>query len=89
MPLKNMFYVYVLESNKDKKLYIGYTRDLKRRFEQQLNGQVKSTKNRLPVQLIYYEAYRDNRDATKREYFLKRGRGRELLKALLKFSLFS
>ena len=50
-----MYYTYVLLSKKDDKLYTGYTKDLKLRFKQHNNGQVKSTKNRRPLILIYYE----------------------------------
>ncbi|MFH0852223.1 MAG: GIY-YIG nuclease family protein, partial [bacterium] len=39
-----MFYVYILKSSKDKKLYIGSTNDLKRRFSQHNNGDEQSTK---------------------------------------------
>jgi len=49
-----MYYVYVLLSEKDKKQYVGYTKNLKLRFEQHVNGLVKSTKNRRPLKLIYY-----------------------------------
>jgi putative endonuclease len=79
--------VYVLKSLKDKGLYIGFTSNLKQRFKQHINGKVKSTKHRQPLKLIYYEAYLSKKDATKREYFLKRGRGRELLKELLVYSV--
>lgn len=82
-----MYYVYVLQSYKDKRLYTGYTSNLRIRFSEHTTGKVNSTKNRLPVELVYYEAYRDKRDATRREYFLKSGRGRELLSALLTNSL--
>ncbi len=82
-----MYYVYVLFSYKDKYLYIGYSGNLKNRIKKHLNGGVSATKSRLPVSLIYYEAYKDKRDATKREYFLKSGRGRELIKELLQFSI--
>ena len=51
-----MFYVYVLLSEKDNKKYIWYTENLKLRFELHLKGKVESTKNRLPLKLIYYEA---------------------------------
>jgi len=82
-----MFYTYVLFSYKDKGLYIGFSSNLKLRILNHKQGKVDATRHRLPVELIYYEAYRDKRDATKREYFLKRGRGRELLKILLKYSI--
>ena len=48
-------YVYVLKSEKDKKLYTGYTKNLKLRFEQHQNGEVDSTKYRRPLKLIYFE----------------------------------
>ena len=82
-----MFYVYVLLSSKDNKLYTGSSDDLKSRIARHKEGKVTATKDRLPVELIYYEAYKDKRDGTKREYFLKRGRGREFLKELLFYSL--
>src|SRR5690606_9870471 len=82
-----MYYDYVLYSHKDKKLYTGYSDDLKKRLARHLAGAVTATRHRLPLELIYYEAYRGKDDATKREYFLKRGRGRELLKELLENSI--
>ena len=66
-----MFFVYVLKSKKDKNLYIGYTNDLKRRFEEHNQGKSKSTKSRVPFVLLYYEAYSSERDAKKREKNLK------------------
>lgn len=63
-----MHYVYVLYSYKDKGLYTGFSSDLKLRIAQHQAGKVDSTKHRLPVELVYYEAYKDKRDATKREY---------------------
>jgi len=82
-----MHYVYVLQSKTDKNLYIGVTADLKTRFTKHNSGKVKSTKSRKPFTLVYYEAYKDKRDATKREYNLKTGQQRELLKERLKYSI--
>ena len=69
--LQNMFYLYVLKSFVDNKLYIGYTNDLKRRFDEYNKGQNKSTKLRAPFELIYYEAYKSKKDAAIRERKLK------------------
>jgi len=66
-----MFYVYLLQSKKDKDLYVGYTEDLKRRFKEHNDGKNQSTKHRRPLVLIYYEAYRSRSDAEKREQMLK------------------
>jgi len=68
-----VYYVYVLKSLKDKKIYTGYSSDLKRRFLQHQLGLIKSTKNRRPLKLIYYEAFLDKKDAQNREKYLKSG----------------
>ena len=57
-------YVYILRSVKDKKLYTGYTKNLKLRFKQHQKGLIVSTKNRRPLELIYYEACLSQKDAT-------------------------
>jgi putative endonuclease len=78
-----MYYVYVLYSEKDKHLYIGSTPDLRKRFLKHKTGLVRSTKNRRPFILIYYEAYLLKTDPLRREKFLKSGAGRkELAKQL-------
>ena len=66
-----MFYVYVLKSKKDEKLYIGYTNDLKRRIQEHNSVHTRSIKSRLPFTLVYYEAYHSLQDARIREERLK------------------
>ncbi len=66
-----MFYVYILKSRKDNKRYIGSTNDLRRRMEEHADGKIFSTKNRRPLVLIYYEAFRSEKDARTREQKLK------------------
>lgn len=82
-----MHYVYVLESTKGKKIYIGFTSDLKNRFELHNSGKVKSTKFYLPWKLVYYEAYLGKPDATKREKELKLHVAKNVLKKQIKYSL--
>ena len=77
--LKYMFYVYVLLSKKDKKLYVGFTIDLKKRFDEHQKGKVDATKNRCPFILVYYEASLNKYDAIKREKYFKMGFGRRFL----------
>ena len=67
-----MYYVYLLKSRKDNKYYIGSSANLKQRFKEHCNGNVSSTKNRRPLELVYYEAYNDKKIATKRELNLKK-----------------
>lgn len=79
-----MYFVYVLKSEKDNKLYTGYTYDLENRFKQHISGYVNSTKHRLPVQLIYYEACLNQEDAIHREKYLKSTYGKRYLRNRLK-----
>jgi putative endonuclease len=80
-----MFKVYVLESIKTKKWYIGFTpSDVIKRLNKHNNGEVVSTKSFRPWRLIYYESYLNRNDATGREKFLKSGAGRSFLKKQLK-----
>ncbi len=79
-----MYYVYILRSSKDKKLYVGYTDDLKKRLTMHNEGKNFSTAPRRPFSLIYYEAYLNKEDAKEREKFFKTGWGRGYLKKVLK-----
>ena len=75
-----MFYTYVLKSKKDNNLYIGFTSDLKERFIKHNKGLVESTRDRRPLEIVYYEACCDKEKAIKREKALKTGFGRAYLK---------
>ena len=79
-----MYYSYVLQSEKDDKFYVGFTKDLKLRFEKHSKGQIKSTRDRRPLTMIYYEACLRQDDATKREKYLKTYHGKMFLKKRLK-----
>ena len=79
-----MFYTYVLKSEKDGKLYVGFTKDLKQRFECHNNGLVPSTRERRPLRLIYYEACLSKDDALKREKYLKTYHGKMFIKKRIK-----
>ena len=76
-------YVYVLLSDKDGQFYTGYTSDLRRRLAEHHAGSVRSTKSRLPVRLVYYEACLSQADATKREKYLKSAWGKRYIKGRL------
>ena len=79
-----MLYTYVLKSEKDGKNYVGFTKNLKLRFELHNKGKVQSTKDRRPLKLIYYEACLSQEDATKREKYLKTIYGKRYIKSRLK-----
>ena len=79
-----MYYTYVLHSDVDKQFYVGFTKDLRQRFEQHNKGSVDSTKSRRPLRLIYYEACLNQEDATRRERYFKTHLGRMFFKKRLK-----
>ena len=79
-----MYYVYVLKSLVDGMLYIGCTRDLENRIRSHANGSVESTKKRLPLELIYYEACNHRDDAFRREKYLKTTYGHRYIKHRLR-----
>ena len=81
--MPKFFYVYVLRSLRDQGFYIGSTHDLKARFHLHNSGAVRSTSPRRPFDLIFYEAYRNEYDATRREVYLKSTKGRTTLKTML------
>jgi len=78
------YYIYVLLSRRDNNLYTGYTENLKSRFERHSKGQVLSTKNRRPFELVYSEACLDKKDAMHREKYLKTYLGKQFLRNRLK-----
>lgn len=83
-----MFYTYVLLSLKTKRLYIGFSSDLKQRVEEHNKGLVGTfTKNNKPYKLIFYEAFIAEKDARLQEKFYKSGYGREVLQDKIKNSL--
>ncbi len=83
-----MYYVYVIKSKNDNKLYTGFTNNLERRIKEHNEGKAPSTKLRNPFVLIYYEAYDAEKDARKREVNLKlRSRAFTQLKKRIEMSL--
>jgi len=78
------YYVYILRSQKDKSLYIGYTSNLKKRFKEHNSGKSLATKPFRPYKLIFYEAFLNRIDAKHREKYLKSGYGRRTINKMLK-----
>ncbi len=83
-----MFYVYILKSEKNQELYIGYTSDLKRRIKEHNQGLNFSTKRYIPWAIIYYEACIEESDARRREQYLKTTQGNRLIKRRIKDYLY-
>ena len=67
-----IYFVYILQSIHDDWLYIGQTDNLKNRFIKHNTGKVKSTKHKIPFNLVYYEQYYSRSEAMWREWELKK-----------------
>jgi len=79
-----MIYAYVLRSISDRQNYTGCTRDLRERVALHNTGKVSSTKERRPLELIYYEACLNEQDAFRREKYLKTTYGKRYIKSRCK-----
>ncbi len=82
-----MYYVYVLKSQLDGKLYVGYTTNLEKRLQKHRSGEVLSTSPRRPLELVFYEGYKNMEDAKRREMYLKTSKGKSSLRMMLRDSL--
>lgn len=80
----SMYKVYILQSLKDQRTYVGYTDNLERRLVEHNAGQNKSTKHRVPFELLFSEEFENSKDAKSRELYWKSGGGRRKLKELFK-----
>ena len=81
-----MFFVYILKSIRDNKYYTGSTNNIERRLEEHNLGKVKSTKFRIPLELIYLEKFNSYKEARNREFFFKTPKGSKERNKLLLIS---
>lgn len=82
----NSYFAYILLLSNGQ-LYIGLTGNLKRRVQEHKKGKSSFTSKRLPLKIIFYEAFNNRKDAEKRERYLKTSKGKYTLKAMLKNTL--
>ncbi len=78
-----MYYVYILESEKSGRHYIGSTANLERRLAEHNEGKVKSTKRYRPWKIIYTEEFSTKTEALKRERKIKSYKGGIAFKNLI------
>lgn len=78
-----MYFVYLLQSQKDFQWYIGFTENIVQRLASHNAGKNISTFKRRPWRIIYYEAYLNKFDVLGRERFLKSGSGYRFLRKQL------
>ena len=74
------YFVYILESEIDGRLYKGQTSEVAKRISEHNSGKTKSTKGYKPWKLVYLETFGTRDEAVFREKYFKTGSGREFLK---------
>lgn len=77
------YYVYVIKSQLEGRLYKGMTNDVEKRLREHNAGKSFSTKPYIPWSLVYFKAYETRIEAREYEKFLKSGSGREFLRTIL------
>ena len=81
------YWVYILFSEKDHLLYIGFTTNILNRVKKHNEGGTKSTAPRRPLRLIFCEYYLFEDDARKRELYFKTTMGKRTIKLMLTSTL--
>jgi len=85
MPLP--YCVYILFSQKDSLLYIGYSSNVEKRIQTHNEEGCRSTAHRRPLQLIFCEFYLFEEDARNREAYFKTTAGKKAIKYILAATL--
>jgi len=78
-----MYYFYILRSLKNSKLYLGFSPDLKNRVKSHNAGENKATKPNIPYELIFYSAFKNEKDAIECEKYFKTTAGWKRLHKML------
>ena len=81
-----MFCVYILQSIKNGKLYIGHTENLQDRFTDHNNGYSKYTQSGIPWKIVHVEEFDNRAEAMEREREVKRMKSRKYILKLIQKS---
>ncbi len=78
-----MYFTYIIKSESDGSFYIGQCKNLHERIQRHNNSHSKSTKSKVPWQLVYYESYKTRVEAVKRELTIKKQKSRIFIEELI------
>jgi len=67
-----MYFVYVIQSEKDGSTYIGFTGNINKRLKEHNQGKTRSIKSKVPFKMVYFEEFESKTEARKREILLKK-----------------
>ena len=77
-----MHYVYIIQSAKSDRFYIGSTKDITKRLKEHNKNITRSTKHKGPWNLVLQEELDTKCEAIKREHYLKNLKGNSVFKKL-------
>ena len=78
-----MYFTYILQSQKDRSFYIGYSSNLEQRVEQHNKATTGYTSTKKPWKLVYFETFEFETDARKRERAIKKKKSRKFIEYLI------
>ena len=78
-----MVYVYIIQSLKSRRFYIGFSYDPVKRLKEHNRGMVKATRNKGPWRLVFTQKYPDKKTAQKIEYRLKALKRRDYIERII------
>lgn len=78
-----MYSIYIIESQRDKRLYVGMSQNVKKRIKEHNTGYVFSTKGYRPWKLVYSELVGSRVGARIKEKYYKSGSGKEYIKNVI------
>ena len=79
-----MYFVYILESTKNGRYYIGSTNNLERRIIEHNSGKTKSLKYLTPLKIVFQKEYANEIEARRVERKLKKLKNRNIIERIVK-----
>ena len=70
-----MYHVHIIQSQKDRNYYTGFTEDLKERTEDHNWPGSTYSKTKAPFELVWFCGFKDKKKALDFERYLKQGSG--------------
>ncbi|MBI3631739.1 MAG: GIY-YIG nuclease family protein [Candidatus Staskawiczbacteria bacterium] len=78
-----MYFLYILQSEKNGRYYIGSTNNLKRRIIEHNSGKTRSLKYLIPLKIVFSKEYKQEHETKQMEKKLKKFKNRNIIKRIV------
>jgi putative endonuclease len=78
-----MFYTYILYSIAGDRFYIGHCENIEIRLQRHNQRMVRSTRNYVPWECVYFKTFSSKAEANQREMEIKKKKSRKYIEWLL------